>query len=112
MVPGQVSLRRVRAKLDPLHAYAQLAPARPEPHAGLHSQASPRGTGVRKPVHAPSERAALRWYGSLGGQAARGVHYSTAAAPASSGPSEGRRAARKRAAQEAAAALTLLSLGK
>ena len=111
-MPGQVSLRRVRAKLDPLHEYAQLAPARPAIHAGLHSPASPRSGGARAPVHAPSERAALRWYGTLGGQRARGKHISTAAAPASEGHTEGRRAVRKRAAQEAAAALALLSLGK
>lgn len=112
LVPGQAPLRRVRAKLDPLHEYAQLAPARPAMHAGLHSPASLRSGGVRPPVHAPSERTALRWYGTLGGQRSRGKHGSAAAAPASAGHAEGRRAARKRAAQEAAAALALLSLGK
>lgn len=56
----QVALRRVRVKLagsSPLYAYAQLAPVR-----GARAFSGAAG-GVCKAKSAPSERAAMRWYG-------------------------------------------------
>ncbi len=56
----QVALRRVRVKLacsSPLYAYAQLAPVR-----GARAFGSAAG-GVCKAKAAPSERAAMHWYG-------------------------------------------------
>jgi len=110
---AQTSLRSVRAKLaarHPLYAYSQLAPARPQ-----GAQAVQAG-GVHGAAPAASERAALRWFGSLGPERGCVKHSSARRGPpagcAGQDARHERRARRQQAAREAAAALALLSLGK
>jgi len=106
---AQTSLRSVRAKLaarHPLYAYSQLAPARLQGVQAAQAGAAP----------AASERAALRWFGSLGPERGCVKHSSARRGPpagcAGQDARHERRARRQQATREAAAALALLSLGK